>query len=501
MWDKIKTQLQKLIPKRKCITIGDSLLKDIKDKDYFELIKSNGPIYTLFTFGHWKVSSLEDYESFYNLLEGVENPEMLQFDRIWLQIYKGRGTQFSPLSYSTALRQTSDPMIEEYNKAVSLMKKKGFSLDQVNSFWFVEDLENLEGWEYIRTIIFSCLSDSNEKILIEKWEESKNKSKIEFNRILVMWNKEETDSLLDLLKALNEKRIVIKLLNKHRIKFYNTMKHMDIKDNQHISVYFWNKTHNIFFEIDHKKQRKKSDHVVEISYQRWRLSTYIKDSNNYLAAINLIIFSKPSEMSFRDSESLNLQSNFNLMWFDVKKWSMNDLKIDKQLCANIIPTNFNFFKWKQFKSVMYNTDVTRDWTPSLIMIPSRNWNRNRDLGDESIWFILKPTLHNNLFDLHIRFHWRLDTTQTHTIVDKIGWLFNLRGITITGVFSSQLSILLESQNASMTLRTFKIEMEEPLNFLERFKWLKVINRYHNKNTKIYISEKNNSRKQIVFQKS
>ena len=498
MWDQIKTQLQKIVFRRKCTTFGETLLKDIQDEDYLKLITETFQVYTLYKLSYWRIADKEEYDAMWAFLEKAKNPEMIQFDQMWFQIYKDRQIQHDSSTNSLGTVQLQDPFIAEYNKLISLMKKLGMSFDRVNSYCYVEDIPYLINLEYIRSIIFSWTPENSNQTLIDAWESSKKLFNTEFERLVLVWKRDETDSLIDLLNTLKESKISIKLSNKLRIKFYTTMKSMNIREDQVISVYFWSQEHNLFFEMEHKKQRKRSDQIVEISFENWKMTSFIKNTNDYLVALNMTIFSKPPELIFKDSESLILQPNFDLLWFDLKKFSQDYLTDNCELNKNIIPANFNKFKLSNIKSVRYNTDVNKDWVPSLTMIPSRTWNLNRDLSKNTIAVSISSTTAEKLYNIRIKFNEKADVSQISKFINRLGNVYFWRNIVIIGVYSSQISKILESQNASLTLKVFRFEMEEPLSFLDRFKWMKAISKYQNKNIKFYITEKNNKKAKIVF---
>ena len=149
---------------------------------------SNQMILTLFKSEILEIDMKEKYEWFIELLEGVEDPKMLQLS-VGLSISNSRKTDITMFSYQECIKDKDFWYLELYNTVIETIERKSISIGIVNSFVYIDDISQVGGIKYIKSIVVQCLKEGEFtcEVIIKQLIELTKSKEIKFKDIKLVW--------------------------------------------------------------------------------------------------------------------------------------------------------------------------------------------------------------------------------------------------------------------------------------------------------------------------
>ena len=299
---------------------------------------SNQMILTLFKSEILNIDTKEKYEWFIELLEGVEDPKMLQLS-VGLSISNNRKTDITMLSYQECIKDKDFWYLELYNTVIETIERKNISTEIINSFAYIDDITHIGDIRYIKSIVIQWLNEGEFtcEIIIKQLTELSKSEKIKFKDVKLFWYSMDLKNFLRVVYTLSKLKIKIEIVAQKELLFFaEVLKRLMFKIQLFGSYKLVDQEEHILWNQDRNKNQLElrkwyyipylnSDIAIEISNGNFQYFEIYRENINDNKVISSAREALCFQFSFKSVPISNLKtSDFNkLIKFDNKKYQFN----------------------------------------------------------------------------------------------------------------------------------------------------------------------------------
>ena len=282
MWETTWVQLSNEIDRKKIS------FKWRSRKEFVEIPLKCPLLLTLFSTSAIDIQKEEKLNWLVELYENIENPKMLSMP-LGLSLRTCLDANMTLQNYREYIKETDLDNLDLYNKVVDIAIKRGISLNDINSFVFLNDLPRLKDAQYIKFIVIIWNEESDAGLIIKNWTDFYESKEVDFKRVWLIWDGMWIKDFIKIFSILCNKRFETGVITKRDWKqlalFLDEINLLQVNnsdfkmgDDEEYVIWHWKrKASTTKLKKGYYKSNAKIDYAFEIT------DTVIKYSNESIA--------------------------------------------------------------------------------------------------------------------------------------------------------------------------------------------------------------------------